>query len=453
MKVELDKIRKIYFLGIGGIGMSALARYFYSKGISCCGYDKTPTSLTSELESEGMSIHFEDDPANIPGDIDLIIYTPAIPKTLNEFRFLSNSGITMMKRAEVTGLVTTGKKTVAVAGTHGKTSISSLIAHILRQAGFPVTALIGGISKNYNSNFVTSGKEDIMVVEADEYDRSFLSLHPEIAVISAMDPDHLDIYGSAGEVVRSFNAFASNIKAGGNLIIRQGLEIDLNAAVRKTSYAVELPSDITAKNLRNDNAHQVFDIHSGTKLSCLDILMQIPGKHNVENAIAAFAVCSELEVEMSKILEGIKTFTGVKRRFDIRVRTENSIYIDDYAHHPAELEAFISAVRQIMPGKKLTGLFQPHLYTRTRDFAEGFAQSLDLLDETWLLDIYPARELPIPGVSSKMIIDLMKLQNRKLVTKPEVFNLLEARKPEVFLTMGAGDIDLLVEPIAKILQP
>jgi len=446
-----DKIRKIYFLGIGGIGMSALARYFRSKGAVISGYDKTPTALTDELISEGMVIHFTDDPSVIPADVDLIIYTPAIPQELGEFKFLKGSGIPMLKRSQVTGKITEGKMTVAVAGTHGKTSISSLIAHILKRADYPMTALIGGISKNYESNFISSGKEDIMVMEADEYDRSFLQLHPDIAVVSAIDPDHLDIYGTAGEVNQSFNDFASNIKPNGKLISRKGLQISTNTETLRVTYAAEESADVKAINLRVENSLQLFDIVA-YGVHYHDVHLQIPGKHNVENTLAAVAVCMNIGVDIHQILEGIRTFTGVKRRFDVRVQLPGRVYIDDYAHHPKELEAFISAVRLLYPGKKITGLFQPHLYSRTKDFAEGFAQSLDLLDEAWLLDIYPARELPVAGVTSKLILDLMRQKNKKLLSRPEVLKILNSDKPEVFLTMGAGDIDLLVAPVTEILM-
>jgi UDP-N-acetylmuramate--alanine ligase len=445
-----DHIRKIYFLGIGGIGMSALARYFLAKGIIIYGYDKTPSVLTDELMNEGMVIHFRDDPSAIPSDTDLIIYTPAVPRELGEFKFLEESGIPMLKRSQVVGKITEGKMTVAVAGTHGKTSISSLIAHILKSAGYPVTALIGGISKNYQSNFISSGLEDIMVVEADEYDRSFLYLHPDIAVISAMDPDHLDIYGSAGEMNRSFDEFACNIKHNGMLISRKGLQISPNPDSFRVTYAANENSDITAVNLRIENGLQLFDlVTSGHQYT--DIKLHIPGKHNIENALAALAVCMSIGVDLNQILEGIRTFTGVRRRFDVRISLPGRIYIDDYAHHPRELEAFISAIRLLYPGKKITGLFQPHLYSRTKDFAAGFAQSLDMLDETWLLDIYPARELPIAGVTSGLILDLMHQKNKKLLSRHDVLKMLQAEKPEVFLTMGAGDIDLLVGPITNIL--
>jgi UDP-N-acetylmuramate--alanine ligase len=450
MSVNLENIRKIYFLGIGGIGMSALARYFMARGVDIHGYDKTPTALTAELEQEGMLIHFNDDPSRIPADADLIIYTPAVPKTLEEFRAAEKSGIPMFKRARVVGIISEGKTTVAVAGTHGKTSISSLTAHILMQAGYPVTALIGGISKNYQSNYVTSGKEDIMVVEADEYDRSFLYLHPDIAVISAIDPDHLDIYGTAGEMHNSFNDFARNIKPDGRLIIRDGLEIKLNADTRRIDYAAEERSDLFAVNLRAENGNQVFDIIS-CDIQTYGVKLQVPGKHNVENAMAAAAVCRQLGVEKEMVIRGIESFTGVRRRFDVRIKQAGRVYIDDYAHHPEELRAFISAVRQIYPGEKLTGMFQPHLYSRTKDFATGFAKSLDLLDEAWLLDIYPARELPVKGVTSELILNQMQLEDKRIVSKQEALELLKVEKPRLFLTMGAGDIDMLVEPITKIL--
>jgi len=450
MKFGLDQIRKIYFLGIGGIGMSALARYFQSKGVAIHGYDKNPSALTDELKNEGMVIHFTDDPSKVPGDIDMVIFTPAVPQELDEYKFLKESGIPMLKRSQIVGEITEGKMTVAVAGTHGKTSISSLIAHILKSADYPVTALIGGISKNYHSNFISTGSEEIMVVEADEYDRSFLYLHPDIAVISAMDPDHLDIYGTAGEMNRSFNEFARKIKRDGKLINRKGLQIWPNPDTLRVVYAANENSDVTAANLRTENGLQLFDlVMSGQHYR--DVQLQIPGKHNVENALAAVAVCMGIGLDLNQIIEGIRTFTGVRRRFDIRIQLQGRIYIDDYAHHPQELEAFISAVRLLYPGKKITGLFQPHLFSRTKDFASGFAQSLDMLDEAWLLDIYPARELPIAGVTSALILDLMHKKNKKLLSSQEVLKTLQTKKPEVFLTMGAGDIDLLVGPITNIL--
>ncbi|MFO7614630.1 MAG: UDP-N-acetylmuramate--L-alanine ligase [Bacteroidales bacterium] len=451
MKISPENISTIYFLGIGGIGMSALARYFKAKGKAIHGYDKTSTPLTDELQQEGMQIHFEDDPRLIPEDTGLAIYTPAIPKTLREFQKLKNSGIPMIKRSAALGIITEGKLTIAVAGTHGKTSISSMIAHMLVQAGAPVTALIGGISKNYESNFITSHKEEIMVVEADEFDRSFLHLHPDIAVISSMDPDHLDIYESGGPMKQAFEAFASNIKPGGKLIIRSDLELELRSDIWRVDYAVGEQTDIFAANDRIENGLQVFDMFTCHYRS-LGIKLQIPGRHNIENAVAAAAVCRAAGLEREMIIAGIHSYTGVRRRFDIRMNTPEMIYIDDYAHHPRELEAFISAVREFCPGKMLTGIFQPHLYSRTRDFAEGFAESLELLDEVWLLDIYPARELPIPGVTSAMIFDRIKNVRKKMAGTGEVLEWLKTDKPQVLLTMGAGDIDQLVGLIEELLK-
>ncbi len=451
MKTSLDNIRKIYFLGIGGIGMSAMARYFRSRGILIHGYDKTSSELTGELTDEGMTIHFDDDPSKIPADTDIIIYTPAIPRDLQEFIFLKASGIPMFKRAQVTGMITEGKKTIAVAGTHGKTSISSMIAHILYHAGYPVTALIGGISKNYMSNYISSGKDEIMVVEADEYDRSFLQLHPDIAVISAMDPDHLDIYGTADEMNNSFSDFAGNIKPGGKLIIRDGLMIKLRDDIRRIDYAAEELSEISGARLRIADGMQLFDIFS-CEYQYKGVKIQVPGKHNVENTLAAYGVCRHLGVSKEAIIEGIESFTGVRRRFDVRIKRQDRVYIDDYAHHPQELKAFITAVRKLYPEEKITGLFQPHLYSRTRDFAMGFAESLDMLDEAWLLDIYPARELPIAGVTSEMILKQMQIKNKRLVTKTEVPELLRTENPFLFLTIGAGDIDQLSEPVIAALS-
>lgn len=451
MTRAFENTRHIYFLGIGGIGMSALARYFLSKGLSVSGYDKSPSDLTRELSAEGASIHFKDDPMLIPPGIDLVVYTPAIPLDLKEFMHLQNSGIRMMKRAKATGLITQNKTTIAIAGTHGKTSISSLIAHILISAGYPITALVGGISRNYGTNFITSGKEEIMVVEADEYDRSFLELEPDIAVISAMDPDHLDIYGSTNELIRSFNDFASRIKPAGKLILRSGLEISSLPDIQLVTYSVWGASDIVSTHLRMDKNYQKFDLISHGKLT-ESVLICIPGRHNVENAAAAWAVCQSLGLSEELIKQGIGTFSGVRRRFDFRIREKDRVYIDDYAHHPREIEAFILAVREIYPNRRITGLFQPHLFTRTKDFADGFAESLDLLDEAWLMDIYPARELPIPGVTSALILEKMKNPGKKILSRQEVMQELSSKKPGIFLTMGAGDIDQMVEPIEKILK-
>ncbi len=449
MLKNLSDIKSIYFLGIGGIGMSALARYFNSRGKKVSGYDRTETDLTRELSKEGIEIHFEDDPGQIPADIDLVIYTPAIPSDLKEFISLSNSGLTILKRSVVLGMITDGKKTVAVAGSHGKTSITSMIAHILFQAGFKLTALTGGISRNYNSNYISTGEDEIMVVEADEYDRSFLQLHPDIAVISAMDADHLDIYKTRDEMAYSFGTFASQIKPAGKLFIRNDIQLELKSDIRRIDYAVETLADLYAGNVRVENGTHVFDLISCDQQS-KNISLNVPGKHNIENALAAYGVCKSLGASNEQILKGLRSYTGVRRRFDIRVREEGGIYIDDYAHHPAEIRAFISAVRELYPSKRICGIFQPHLYSRTRDFAEGFASSLDLLDEIFLLEIYPAREKPIPGISSVIILNKIKNNHKKLVNKEELLELIKSEKPEVLLTMGAGNIDQLVGPIEKI---
>ena len=448
--MNLENIKSIYFLGLGGIGMSALARYFHSRGISISGYDKTNTTLTADLEIEGMDIHYDDDYRKIPSSIDLIIYTPAIPNTLGEFIYLKNTGVPMLKRAEVTGLITEGRKTIAVAGTHGKTSISTMTAHILKDAGFPLAALVGGISKNYRTNYISSGNEENTLVEADEYDRSFLHLHPDIAVISAIDPDHLDIYGTETEMSSSFNAFAGNIKQNGHLVIRDGLKVSLRDDIIRIGYSSSENTQITGKNLRIENGMQLFEL-SGTEPGDHTVSIQVPGRHNVENALAASAICHILGLSTDQIIRGIESFEGVVRRFDVQVKRADRVYIDDYAHHPEELKAFITAVRQFYPGWEVTGLFQPHLYSRTRDFAGGFAESLDMLDEAWLMDIYPAREVPIPGVNSEMIMERMRNKKKRLLSREKVLQELQLSKPQVFLTMGAGDIDQLIEPIKAIL--
>ena len=447
---DLDNIRKLYFLGIGGIGMSALARYFYAKGVEIKGYDKTPTSLTRQLESEGMDVHYEDDPSRIDPDTDMVIFTPAVPLELNEFNHIVRLGFPLKKRAEVLGMITAGKRVIAVAGTHGKTSVSSLIAHLLKEAGIPVIALIGGISKNYGTNFIAGeGADPIFVVEADEFDRSFLSLNPDVAVVSSMDADHLDIYTTHGALEDSFRQFAGRIKKGGILVAKSGLDLNPSAGSRKITYGLEGNEEITAGMIRVSGGKHSFEIiRMGKTVGMLSL--GIPGRHNIENALAAYAVSREIGIAPDKLLHGLSTYQGVNRRFDIRVKLQDKVYIDDYAHHPRELQAFISAVREILPGRKITGIFQPHLYSRTRDFAEGFARSLDLLDEVFLMDIYPAREEPLEGVSSAMILSRMKCPMKAIASREEIIRKIESTKPEILLTMGAGDIDQLVPVIEKI---
>lgn len=454
--MDFDKLHSVFFLGIGGIGMSGLARYFNSMGITISGYDKTCTPLTKQLESEGMSLHYEDKKELIPENIDLVIYTPAIPETNINYQYLKNKGVLFKKRSEVLGMLTDDRFTVAVAGTHGKTSITSLIAHILRTAGLNLNAFIGGISKNYNSNVIISKQlslanqtQEIIVAEADEYDKSFLTLHPDIAIITAMDADHLDIYKTKENLELNFKQFTNQIKAEGKLILNYKLKAKISDdSISIIYYGLYDKTDAYADNVRVENNKHVFDINY-KKHHIKDIHYNIPGRHNIENAVAASVVGAELGVKDEKIKESLESYKGVVRRFDYRVNTKDVVYIDDYAHHPEELKACILAVKELYQGKKVTGIFQPHLYSRTKNMADDFAEALELLDELFLLDIYPARELPIEGVSSAIIFDKVKLKNKTLCSMNNVLEKLKKIETDVLLTLGAGDIDTLVEPISK----
>ena len=448
--MDLNKLHRVYFLGIGGIGMSALARYFRNMGIIVSGYDKSQTPLTNELIDEGIKIHFEDNIDLIPRNIDLVVYTPAIPESNKEYQYFVNNNFELLKRAEVLGKITHDKFTIAIAGTHGKTTISSIIAHILKFAGHNVTALIGGICKNYNSNFISSENTEVFVVEADEYDHSFLTLHPDIEVISSIDADHLDIYGSKKYLNESFKLFAEQIKSNGRLIIKKGIDLTVKAK-NNLYYSAICKADFYSSNIRVEGSKYLFDLNFKNS-QIKNINFKIPGKHNIENAVAGSAVGIEMGIKKEKIKEALETYSGVKRRFDIKIQNPDIIYIDDYAHHPEELKACISSVKELYPDKKITGIFQPHLYTRTKDFADEFAKSLDLLDKVILLNIYPARELPMEGVSSEMILEKIKIKNKKICSNSKVFEELKNNKPEVLLTLGAGDIDKLVEPIENILK-
>ncbi|MVN90117.1 UDP-N-acetylmuramate--L-alanine ligase [Mucilaginibacter aquatilis] len=451
--MELSNIKQVYLIGIGGIGMSGLARYFNHLGCAVCGYDKTPTTLTDALQNEGMAIIFMDDVSlipsafNKPDDKTLIIYTPAIPKdsaVLNHFR---SAGFELYKRSQVLGIISQSMFTVAVAGTHGKTTTSSLITHILTEAGKDCSAFLGGIASNYNSN-VLYGKSNIVVVEADEYDRSFLTLHPDVAVITSMDADHLDIYGNHEHLTDSFKMFASQIKAGGKLIAKLGLPLTHTL----TSYTIGAEAaDAVGTNIHVKNGSFYFDFESGDTI-IKDIEMGIPGIHNIENAVAAIQVALFMDVSPAKAKAALASFKGVKRRFEYIVKGAGSVYIDDYAHHPEELKAAITSVKKLYPERKLTVVFQPHLFTRTRDFADGFAGALDMADELLMLEIYPARELPIAGVDSSLILSKMQLNNKQLLSKQEVVDYVQSQQPELLLTVGAGDIDQLVEPLKQALQ-
>lgn len=448
---DLQNIKRAYFLGIGGIGMSAIARYFVSKGIEVAGYDKTASALTNQLSSENMSIHYEDNPELIPQHVDLVVYTPAVPKSLAEYRYLENKNIPILKRSEVLGIISSSHFTIAVAGTHGKTSVSSLIAHILHQAGKNVSAFIGGIMKNYHSNCIISKSTEIVVVEADEFDRSFLQLHPDILVITAIDADHLDVYGTTAELEKSFKEFIGQLRVGGKLIIEKSLEKLFPENKNKLTYGIKQDAMYKSQKAHIANGFQVFDLLSGQG-SIKEIHFSLPGDYNKKNAAAAFAVAELMDVRRGTIRNALENFKGVERRFDIQLRNQKVVYIDDYAHHPNELSACINAVRTLFPDKKITGVFQPHLYSRTRDFADGFARSLEKLDEVILIPVYPAREYPIEGVSSRMIFAKMHIHKKYLFHKEELKENLKKFDIEVLLTLGAGDIDREVQPIKKMLQ-
>ncbi len=452
--MNLTSIHKIYFVGIGGIGMSALARYFNRREIAVFGYDKTKTLLTRKLEAEGMTIHYKDQVDLIPENIDLVVFTPAIPSDHQELNYFLKNDYPVKKRAEVLGMISRNQKTIAVAGTHGKTTTTTIVTHLLRKGGIDCTAFLGGIAQNFESNYV-HGKSEWLVVEADEYDRSFLQLDPDIAIILSMDADHLDIYGDKDEVKKSFRAFAEKIKEGGQLILNSGWTDEISEkkfSERKrklTTYGLG-KGEYCAKNIRVENGFFVFDFESEVG-EISNIVFTLPGHHNVENASAAIAVAQQLGISGVDIKKALASFKGIKRRFETIYRDEKVVYIDDYAHHPSELNAAIDAAKTLFPERKITGIFQPHLYSRTRDFVHGFASALDLLDEIILMDIYPAREKPIAGVTADIIFEKMKNPNKILVSKKQLLQVLDDREIEVLLTMGAGDIDTFIEPIkAKI---
>jgi UDP-N-acetylmuramate--alanine ligase len=437
-----------YFLGIGGIGMSALARYFLSRGWKVMGYDRMPTSLTDQLREEGMNIHFDEDISQIPAHTDLVVYTPAVPQDHAEYRYFLENGIKVMKRAEVLGAIAESYTTIAIAGTHGKTTTSTLCAHLLTQSALGCQAFLGGISKNYETNLLLSPSSRYLVAEADEFDRSFMQLHPGIAVITSIDADHLDIYGDHSALVHTFTQFTGNILPGGALILKSGLDMKLQLAdgCRVYSYSMHGTADFSASNIQLVNGLYHFDFNHPEGM-IREMVMGLPGLYNIENAVAALAASWLSGVTENELKDGLKSFLGVRRRFDIRINDGSRVYIDDYAHHPEELKASITAARNLFKGKKLTGIFQPHLYSRTRDFAEEFARSLELLDEIILLPIYPAREQPIPGITSEMLLSLIRNDHKRLVAKSGIPASISLESTEVLMTLGAGDIDTLVEPI------
>lgn len=453
-------MNEVYFIGIGGIGMSAIARFFHAGGVKVSGYDKTPTVLTKELEASGIKVHYEENVELVPKNVDLVVYTPAIPAEHKELVYYQTNGYKVVKRSDVLQIISESSFNICIAGTHGKTTITTMVAHLLRDSGFGCNAFLGGIAVNYGTNFWSS-ERNVCVIEADEYDRSFLKLSPDVAIITAMDADHLDIYGTAEAMEEAFIDFSKRVKLEGLLVRQFGLKRgkELNAD-RHLTYSLQNESaDVYAANIRMMNGSYEFDVMmKDNKLE--NVRLNMGGMHNVENAVAAITVASSLGIENDKIKAAIENFRGVKRRFEYVIRNERLVFIDDYAHHPEELRALINGAKTLFKQKKCTVIFQPHLYSRTRDLAEGFAQVLDLADEVILLPIYPARELPIEGVSSEMVLDKMKNEHKRVLKKEELTSwvqqdyarTLNKEFGEILITAGAGDIDMLVEPMKNELK-
>ncbi len=448
----MTKPNNIYFIGIGGIGMSAIARYYNSQGVRVSGYDKTETTLTKQLQQEGVETHYEDNVELIPKQVDFVVYTPAIPKEHTELNYYISNNYKVYKRSDVLKIITENSFNICVAGTHGKTTTSTIIGHLLRDTGFGCNAFLGGIAANYNTNFWSS-KENNVVVEADEYDRSFLKLSPNIAIITAVDADHLDIYGTAEEVENAFVEFSQKIKDGGCLILKHGLHIrEKFTTPDLCTYSVsDSNANIHVKNLQVINGSYHFDVVNDY-WTIKDVVLNMGGLHNIENALAAIGVAKYLKIDDDKIKVALANFKGVKRRFEYIVKNDEHVLVDDYAHHPDELKALITGVRSIYPNEKLTLIFQPHLYTRTRDFANGFAESLDMADEVILLPIYPARELPIEDVNSEMILHRMNLENKQVLSKENMLDYVSQNKPKLIVMAGAGDIDVLVNKVKESLS-
>ncbi len=458
----LEQIKNIYFIGIGGIGMSALARWFNTHQYQVAGYDRASTTLTTRLQNEGIDIHFDDDVALIPTaftnrDNTLVVYTPAVPDQHAQLNYFKQNGFEVKKRAEVLGFLTRDRFTVAVAGTHGKTSTSSMIAHIVHYATKNCTAFLGGILQDYESNLILSqdaDKESVMVVEADEYDRSFLNLHPNIAVLNSVDADHLDIYQSEESVLDSYVAFIEKIKENGRLFIKKDIHLGTNSlsdTVITKSFALEQNADFEAQSIQISPEAFHFNFKSENH-TIENIKIKVPGYHNITNATVAVAVALELGIDAQQIKDALAVYKGVKRRFEYIVQNQNIVHIDDYAHHPTEIEVFLRSVKAMYPSKKITAIFQPHLFTRTRDFLDGFAESLSLADQLVLLDIYPAREQPIVGVTSQLVLDKVTTKDKRLCSKDKLYEFLEENDTEIVLTIGAGDIGAMVNKIGTLLN-
>lgn len=456
--MEINQIKSVYFIGAGGIGMSALVRYFLSKGKNVAGYDRTPSELTEKLIEEGAKIHYSEDIKLIPKECldknsTLVVLTPAIPKEHAELNFFIDNNFEIQKRAQVLGTITRASKGLCVAGTHGKTTTSTMTAHILHQSEVDCTAFLGGISKNYKSNLILSDKSDFTVIEADEFDRSFHWLHPYMSVITSTDPDHLDIYGTEEAYLESFEKYTSLIQPGGCLIIRKGVSLQpkVQEGVKVYTYSKE-EGDFHAENIRIGNGEIFIDFVTPDEV-IKDIQLGVPVSINIENGVAAMALCWLNGVTAEEIKSGMASFGGVDRRFDFKIKNDKVVYLSDYAHHPSEIKQSIISVRDLYKDKKITGIFQPHLYTRTRDFYKDFADSLSLLDEVILLDIYPARELPIPGVTSKLIFDnIREGVEKSMCTKENMLSVLKDKKIEVLITLGAGDIEDYTTDIQNLLN-
>ncbi len=444
--MNLNNIHNIYFVGIGGIGMSALARYFNANNKQVAGYDKTPTEITDALGSLGIDVHFDDAIDNVSGDFlnpenTLVVYTPAIPNNHKELTYFRDNNYNVLKRSQVLGLITENTFCLAVAGTHGKTTTSSILGHLLHECDVEVTAFLGGVTENYNSNLILKGT-DVSVVEADEFDRSFLTLSPNLACITSMDADHLDIYGEADALKESFVEFTKRIKPSGKLFVRNGLPIS------GITYGIEDDSDYSAKNIKIENGSYVFDVK--TPVTTIEnIRFDLPGRHNLSNALIALAMAVEYGCPHQQLAKALASFKGVKRRFTYQIKTEELVFIDDYAHHPEEINAVHQAVREMYPAKSVLAIFQPHLFSRTKDFADEFAESLSQFDEILLLDIYPARELPIEGVTSSWLLEKIENNNKQLVEKEALVNKIQESDAQVILTIGAGDIGEEVKRIKK----
>lgn len=451
--VNINQFDYIYFLGIGGIGMSALARYFHSLGYMIAGYDKTQSPLTLELEKEGINIHYTDLGENIPltfrnTEKTLVIYTPAIPANLGEKNFLESNGYTLLKRAEVLGLITRNTSALGVAGTHGKTTTSTLLAHILNESSQKCSAFLGGISSNFNSNFITDPEAEYTVIEADEFDRSFLQLDPFASIVTTTDADHLDIYGNSEDFIKGFQEYTKLIDQDGFLVKQINVQLEHPNTI---TYSINQDGDYVGTNLRFEHGKFMFDLTSPTG-NWPNIELGIPGIHNAENAIACIALCSELGLSEKEIRNGLATFRGIKRRFEYHIKKDNLVYIDDYAHHPTEIKALLDSIKLLYPDQHITAVFQPHLFSRTRDFFDQFAKELSRVDKLILLPIYPAREEPILGITSDALLDKIALKNKQVLAPQAAIKEISNNKTGIVLTIGAGDIDRIVTQIKSELE-